>query len=292
MARINTQRSRLLWQSAKTCPLGRVSLAGYIRNSRGVSLTRMRNYDNFALVYLLEGSGRMKVEAQPIIKCRAGDLLFVYPGVPHGYGPGPGERWSEFYVVFNGPVFEFWRQRGLLNPAHAVQRLTPIQRWLPQLETVVGLGLPTSADGMLRRVCRLQKFLADIIQEPEPEESRVPWLEIAMDELVKGPGTPAAALARRLGLSYETFRKEFSRQTGCPPARYRMRRLIEQAGILMMEHHLSNKEVAETLGFCDEFHFSRRFREITGESPREFRLHRFISGNNSKRQVPPGTPGL
>jgi len=231
----------------------------------------MRNFDNFALVYLVEGSGRMKVGSQPIIKCRAGDLLFVYPGVPHGYGPGPEERWNEFYVVFNGPVFEFWRQRGLLNPTHALQHLAPIKRWLPQLEAVVEPGLPASSDGMLRRVCRLQKFLADIIQEPEPEEVHVPWLETAMNELVKGSGTPPVILARKLGLSYETFRKEFTRQTGCPPARYRTRRLIEQAGVLMTERHLSNKELAETLGFCDEFHFSRRFREVTGQSPREYR---------------------
>jgi AraC-like DNA-binding protein len=27
----------------------------------------------------------------------------------------------------------------------------------------------------------------------------------------------------------------------------------------------------EVLGFCDEFYFSRRFREITGKSPSEFR---------------------
>ncbi len=209
----------------------------------------------------------------PVMPCRAGDLLFVYPGVPHGYGPGPGEKWSELYVVFNGPVFEAWRQRGLLNVDHAMQRLEPISRWLPRLEAVVGRGLPDNATGMLQRVCRLQQFLADIIQQPETKDEPVPWLETAMRELVDGPGIAPAAIAEKLGLSYETFRKEFARRTGCPPARYRMKRLIEQAGVLMMERHLSNKELAETLGFCDEFHFSRRFREATGKSPRQFRLH-------------------
>jgi len=271
MVQVKVQRSRLVWQSKMTCPLGHVSLAGYIRNSRGVSLSKMRNFESFAVVYLLEGSGRMKVEGGPIVRCRAGDLLFVYPGIPHGYGPGPGEKWSELYVVFNGPVFETWRQRGLLNVDHAKQRLMPISRWLPQLEAVVEPGLPSNATGMLQRVCRLQKFLADIIQEPEAKLDPTPWIEPAMNELVNGPGMAPSGVAKKLGLSYETFRKEFARKTGCPPARYRMRRLIEQAGMLMTERHLSNKEIAETLGFCDEFHFSRRFREVTGKSPREFR---------------------
>jgi AraC-like DNA-binding protein len=283
MAKILVQRSRLLWQSDVISPLGRISLSGYIRNSRGVSLTRMRNYDSFALVYLLEGSGRMKVSSQPIIPCRAGDLLFLYPGLPHGYGPGPGERWSEFYIVFNGPVFDSWRQRKLLNPAHSMQHLAPIERWLPRLEAVVEPGLPVSSAGMLRRVCRLQEFLADIIEEPEAKEDPVPWLEVAMHELVEGTGMSPADLAAKWGLSYETFRKEFTRQTGCPPARYRMRRLIEQAGVLMRERHLSNKEVAETLGFYDEFHFSRRFREVTGKSPRHFRLLNATEATKKRR---------
>jgi AraC-like DNA-binding protein len=286
MAQIKVRRSRLAWQSVMTSLLGHVSLAGYIRDSRGISLTALRNYENFALVYLLEGSGRMKVASQPVMPCRAGDLLFVYPGIPHGYGPGPGERWSELFVVFNGPVFESWRQHGLLNVNHAKQRLVPISRWLPQLEKVIEPGLPHTVAGMLQRVCRLQQFLADIVQEqaPKPEDVQAPWLEQAMHELVDGPGMAPSDVAEKLGLSYETFRKEFARKTGCPPARYRMQRLIEQAGMLISERNLSNKELAETLGFYDEFHFSRRFREVTGKSPREFRHHDGSATFKKKRE--------
>jgi len=78
-------------------------------------------------------------------------------------------------------------------------------------------------------------------------------------------------IARALGLSYETFRKEFARETGQPPARYRLHRLIEQARLLIAGRNLSNKQIAETLGFYDEFHFSRHFRQVSGQSPREFR---------------------
>ena len=92
-----------------------------------------------------------------------------------------------------------------------------------------------------------------------------------MHELVKVPEVAPAAIARKLGLSYETFRKDFARHTGQPPARYRLHRLIDQARALITERHLSNKQLAETLGFYDEFHFSRHFRQVTGQSPREFR---------------------
>jgi AraC-like DNA-binding protein len=147
--------------------------------------------------------------------------------------------------------------------------LPRIRRWLPQLEDTAGPGLPATVEGMLRRVCRLQKFLSDIVETPEPHA--VSWLESSMDILATRPDLSPATIARSLGLSYETFRKEFARHTGQPPARYRLHRLIEQARVLISERNLSNKQIAETLGFYDEFHFSRHFRHITGGSTRDFR---------------------
>lgn len=273
MARFRVQRSRLIWQTDQQSPLGAISLAGYIRNSRGISLTQLRNYHSFAVVYLLEGSGWMKVHSQPVLRCHAGDLLFVYPGVLHGYGPGPGESWNELYIIFDGPVFELWRKEGLLDISHAKQRLAPVSRWLPRLQEIVRPVESVSSEEMLRRVCLLQKFLSEIRnpEKPHSEKTLPRWLHTAMHELVEHPEITVEAIGQKLGLSYETFRKEFTRQVGNPPARYRNVRLIERAKTLIRERHLGNKELAETLGFYDEFHFSRRFREVTGESPREFR---------------------
>jgi AraC-like DNA-binding protein len=231
----------------------------------------LRTYGHYALVYLLEGSGRLKSGDLPLVPCRAGDLLFLFPEIPHGYGPGPREVWSEFYLVFNGPIFDLWRRAGLLKPQQPIRHLPHIRRWLPQLEAVLEPGLPATTEGMLRRVCRLQKFLGDIVEVPDPDPPSLRWLEPAMRRLVETPETAPKAIARSLGLSYETFRKKFTRHTGQSPARYRLHRLIERARALITERNLSNKQIAETLGFYDEFHFSRRFHQVTGRSTRDFR---------------------
>jgi AraC-like DNA-binding protein len=275
-------RSRLVLQSDVSSKLGRVSLAGYIRHSRGLPLNQLRTFGSYALVYLLEGSGRIKSASLPLMPCRAGDLLFVYPEIPCSYEPGPRETWSEFYVVFSGPVFDFWRRQGLFQPQKPIRHLPQIRRWLPQLEDAAGANLPFTAEGMMRRVCRMQKFLSDIVEEPKPHAVR--WLESSMDILATRSDLSPAAVAQSLGLSYETFRKEFARHTGQPPARYRLQRLIEQARSLIAERNLSNKQIAETLGFYDEFHFSRHFRRLTGQSTRDFRrsLHRDKTTSKSK----------
>jgi len=263
--------SCVLFHSDVSTGLGSVSISGFFRNSPGVSLINRRVFGRYALVYLLHGSGRMQAGNLPVIPCRAGDLVFVYPEIPHGYGPGPGETWSEFSICFSGPIFDLWRECGLLRPDHPVQRLPRIRHWLAQLEAVVDRRLPDTLEGMVQRICRLQKFLGDIVETPAPVQERLPWLEEAKRLLMESPDPHPPAVARKLGLSFETFRKNFAKHTGQPPARYRSARLIDQARVLITDRGLGNKEIAATLGFYDEFHFSRRFREITGQSTREFR---------------------
>jgi AraC-like DNA-binding protein len=72
-------------------------------------------------------------------------------------------------------------------------------------------------------------------------------------------------------MSYDGFRKRFTRATGLPPARYRGTRLIDRACELMQQGALTDRQIAEQLGFCDEFYFSRRFKQVTGRRPRQFR---------------------
>jgi len=82
---------------------------------------------------------------------------------------------------------------------------------------------------------------------------------------------PMAGIDARLGLSYETFRKSFERQTGVAPARYRAAKRLEAARALLLHTDLTGRQIADRLGYPDGFYFSRRFKQDAGVSPREFR---------------------
>ena len=77
--------------------------------------------------------------------------------------------------------------------------------------------------------------------------------------------------SRSFGLSFETFRKLFTRAMGVTPTRYRTAKIIDRACELSLHEHKLGKEIALELGFATEQHFSRRFKEITGLTLRQFR---------------------
>lgn len=77
-------------------------------------------------------------------------------------------------------------------------------------------------------------------------------------------------IAFELGLSYEIFRKRFGKMAGVSPGKYHSQRLVDRACEILAKGDLTLKEIAAQLGFCDEFYFSRRFKQIAGLSPKDF----------------------
>jgi transcriptional regulator GlxA family with amidase domain len=78
------------------------------------------------------------------------------------------------------------------------------------------------------------------------------------------------ALARTAGLSKFHFHRLFSAAYGRTPAAYLSERRVERAQDLLRSANLTVTEVCHAVGFTSLGSFSSRFREIVGESPREF----------------------
>jgi transcriptional regulator GlxA family with amidase domain len=100
-----------------------------------------------------------------------------------------------------------------------------------------------------------------------------PWLSRAKALLQANLGLEmrGADVAREVGLTYESFRKAFTKATGVSPVQFRSQRRIEAAKSLLTRHDMTHEAIARSLGFRDAAHLARRFKEISGETPRSFR---------------------
>jgi len=80
------------------------------------------------------------------------------------------------------------------------------------------------------------------------------------------------SLAESLNISTVHLRRIFSHQVDKSPIKYINDMRIEQAKILLVTSNLTVGEIALSLGFADQFHFSKTFKNAVGLSPTEYRL--------------------
>ncbi len=82
-----------------------------------------------------------------------------------------------------------------------------------------------------------------------------------------------AELADACYISPNHFSHIFKDVMGISPIKYAQRLRIDKAKRLLADESLCVYEVAEKLGFEDQFYFSRVFKKVTGLSPLDYRNH-------------------
>ena len=83
-------------------------------------------------------------------------------------------------------------------------------------------------------------------------------------------------LAANSFVSESTLAKKFKSEVGMTIGNYIDDAIIFEAEQLLCKTELTVLEISERFGFCDQFYFSRRFKERFGETPQKYRKNRPI----------------
>jgi len=255
---------------------GEIQLAGQLHNAHGIDPAKMRILRSFTLMLMLDGHGYYRDARGYRTELVPGDAVIVFPEVAHAYGPVEEKEWAQIYCVFDGPQFALWQRQGLLTTERPVLRLGSAEYWKQRLaEVFVREPSPRVGDS-LRAFGRFLRVLGDMVAADSEaiRSGRDAWFDESLrllgDRSAAGWPSPQDT-ARRVGLTYENFRKRFAQLSGESPGKYQKRRRLEWACASIYHGHLSFKQIADELGFCDVFHFSKAFKQEIGVTPSEYR---------------------
>lgn len=272
---------KLLLSGEVRTPLGAFLLGGEIVGGIGVAAPpkrSMRVYGAYALMVVTHGAGQYRDANGVRESLVVGSAVTVFPELPHWYGTARGQTWNEVYLTFSGAQFDLWRTAGLLDVSRPVAH--PVGDFGAAVRALaLRIAAPTATlRERLAQVAALGDLLTGLLPDqpaPQtPETARTDWIAEAKALLTATSPEPdeLAAIAARLNVSYETFRKRFAQETGVSPAQFRLMARVESAKrLLAYSPQLTNRQVAASLGFADEYHFSKRFSQIAGQTPRAFR---------------------
>jgi AraC-like DNA-binding protein len=263
------------------CPLGQIVYAGTKWNSSATYAHApppdyMRPTPHYLLVYTLEGEADYLDSTGVRAVLRKGSLIWARPGVNQSYGPRAGGRWSEFFMWFGGPVFDTWQTQGFPGEQSRLLQLEPLDYWIKRFRDLVEPSPALPAENPLLRLCHLQQILAEAIQTGPAGRhtaAMTAWRETACRHLAEATliAPSLVEIAASMRVSYTLFRKRFLQLTGTTPSQYRTGEIIRRASRRLLETDEPLYHIAAELGFHDAFHFSRRFKQVVGLSPRDFR---------------------
>jgi AraC-like DNA-binding protein len=259
--------TRMFFRNKSVSPLGGIRDCGFIKNGRGIP-GEPRILGSYALVYLAHGSGWYR-DAQHDEPLRPGDMVLVLPDVAHWYGPQPGQAFDTLHVIFDGPAFDVWRSSGLFDELFPITHFEPVTYWLERMQLALGSGTDGIGPGGVDESLRLQNFLSSLAGARMLGDAETTWSERAKTRIAAD--RDVRVVASSMGLSYDAFRKKFTRIVGVSPNRFVTTLLIDQACQLLATEDATLRDIAERLRFTDEFHLSRRFKAVVGVSPSEFR---------------------
>jgi len=262
---------RILVSDAPPTRLGQLMLAGEVLDVEPPMPRSLRTLTGWVLSYVTAGTGSYRHADGRVDPIGPGSLTIVPPGLPHTYGTERGRSWTELFAVFSGPLFDGLETLGVLVGDGPRVLSTPPRA--AALRTVLS-AVPRSRALAEHQLMALADWLIDTTEPPAAGVD--PAVTAACELLTADPAARVALpeVAAAVGLPYDTFRRRFTAEVGQSPLAYRNAHRLRSAATLLRMTGMTVREIAERLGYADEFHLSRRFRAHFGVPPRTYRQQR------------------
>jgi AraC family transcriptional regulator len=79
-----------------------------------------------------------------------------------------------------------------------------------------------------------------------------------------------ATIAQQIGISQFYFGHLFKQTMGVSPHQYLLQQRIERAKQLLLQNRPNIADIALAVGFSNQSHFTRRFKQVVGITPKRF----------------------
>ena len=251
-----------------------VNNSGYQKCEGGYTMGPIiRN--RYIIHHVVSGRGYYTVN-QNTYTIEEGDSFIIYPNTVVSYSADQEDPWEYYWVGFGGADV-----KGLISqtdfskhhPVISTDRSQELKDILLNIYRCSGANLYNR----IAMVGYLYLFLSVLIQCSQKHEhdvdSSVEYIKKAVDFISENyeHHLTITDIANHLGVSRSHLYRVFMRHISQSPKAYLENYRIRQGSMLLRQTSMTVNEVASSVGYDDQLHFSKVFKKLTGLSPKEYR---------------------
>ncbi|WP_235020246.1 AraC family transcriptional regulator [Ruania rhizosphaerae] len=250
-----------------------VTDAGYFPHAANHGRSRPQGAREAVVLVCTDGRGWCDVDGGTV-PVRVGQALVLPPGTGHLYRADAGDPWTLWWLHATGsdlpdllaPMAGGSRRVvDLHDPARVVHLMEQVVQALERDETTPSLMAAAGAAWYVFAQLGADR-LAGPRDEAGPVQRAREYLLEHLEEPVRVPD-----VAAHVGLSTSHLAALFRQATGGGVLDYLTRTRMARARVMLVTTSRTVAEIARSVGYADEFYFSRQFRAVSGVSPSSFR---------------------
>lgn len=250
---------------------------GFYPKANGHYRIRKEGAEQNILIYCIDGKGWISTNGTKH-ELKKEEFFIIEAGTPHSYGASEKEPWSIYWLHFTGGKSHLFKS--IYNMVIKIDE-APEARFKDRLlmfeEIYRNLEMGYSSENLEYATLCLWHFIASfkfISQYREINKSKkgdiiqdaINYMRNNIEKRLS-----LEEIANSVNYSPSHFGQIFLKKTGHSPLNYFNQLKIQRACQMLDFSDVKIKEIANELGFYDQYHFSKTFFKITGETPSQYK---------------------
>lgn len=263
-------------------PLGRnlfITEMGFSPENSPRGLVRPKGSPHYTLLYCAHGRGWYDTGRRIAIKTN--QFVLIPKKTPFSAGPDAKNPWRLYTIQFNGLLADEIFAYLTPDKKGAPRTVPPLVGRIAQFDDIHHhLDLMNNIENLLYANFRFYSFVGTfrltVFNYMKKGADNIIERSILIMKQHLHTQLTLADLARETQLSASYLSALFKEKTRYSPIQLFTSLKIQKASQLLKESKLSIKQIAQDMGYTDQYSFSRSFKLVMGTSPKQFREERYL----------------
>ncbi len=265
-------------RSHPLCKALYLSEIGYEADSDFTPFKKQTVDKQYLIVYVAKGAGKYSIKGNTYY-VEENDFFVLPHGLPVRLSASTESPWSIYWAYFAGSQAPAIVAHLMGKNTYAPRKAKALVGRIAQFNDILHhLELLENMENLVYANSRFYSFLCSFrlsvlsSKKHATKDGVIQSIEYMRENIQEN--VTLKDLARVAGLSVSHYCALFKKKTMQTPLNLYTTMKVQRACQMLQEKDQTIKSVAYALGFFDQYHFSKVFKQVMGTSPRDFKSNR------------------